>query len=101
MKASIIEDERLARNELRRMLQAFPEIEIVGEAQSVEEALSAVERLHPGLLFLDVQIPGGDGFEVLERLEASLASSLRPPTPSTISKGDWIQRRSFEPTAGK
>jgi two-component system, LytTR family, response regulator len=67
MKALIIEDERLARNELRRMLKPFPEIEIIGEAESVDEAVSAVERLHPDLLFLDVQIPGGDGFEVLER----------------------------------
>jgi two-component system, LytTR family, response regulator len=70
MKALIVEDERLARNELRRMLKAFPEIEIVGEAQGVNEAVSAIERLHPDLLFLDVQIPGGDGFEVLERLDS-------------------------------
>lgn len=69
MKALIVEDERLARNELRRMLKAFPEIEIIGEAQSVDEAVAAIERLRPNLLFLDVQIPGGDGFEVLERLD--------------------------------
>jgi two-component system, LytTR family, response regulator len=70
MRALIIEDERLARNELRRMLQSFPEIEIAGEAQNVDEAVALVERLHPDLLFLDVQIPGGDGFKVLERLDA-------------------------------
>jgi two-component system, LytTR family, response regulator len=70
MKALIVEDERLARNELRRMLKVFPEIEIIGEARSVDEAVSAIERLRPDLIFLDVQIPGGDGFEVLERLDS-------------------------------
>jgi two-component system, LytTR family, response regulator len=70
MRALIVEDERLARNELRRMLQGFSDIEIVGEAQDVDEAVERIKRLHPDLVFLDVQIPGGDGFEVLERLDS-------------------------------
>jgi two-component system, LytTR family, response regulator len=70
MRALIVEDERLARNELRRMLQGFSDIEIVGEAQDVDEAVERIGRLHPDLVFLDVQIPGGDGFEVLERLDS-------------------------------
>ncbi len=76
MKALLIDDERLARNELRRLLAAHPDIEIVGEAVDVEDAAKKVIELKPGLLFLDVQMPGADGFSLLERLE--------PPLPAVI-----------------
>ena len=76
MKALLIDDERLARNELRRLLAAHPDIEIVGEAVDVEDAVQKVAELKPGLLFLDVQMPGADGFSLLERLE--------PPSPAVI-----------------
>jgi two-component system LytT family response regulator len=76
MKALLIDDERLARNELRRLLAAHADIEIVGEAVDVEDALEKVTALKPGLLFLDVQMPGADGFSLLERLE--------PPLPAVI-----------------
>lgn len=76
MKALLIDDERLARNELRRILAAHPDIEIVGEAVDVEDAAQKVAELQPGLLFLDVQMPGADGFSLLERLE--------PPLPAVI-----------------
>jgi two-component system LytT family response regulator len=76
MKALLIDDERLARNELRRLLAAHPDIEIVGEAVDVEDAAQKVTELKPGLLFLDVQMPGADGFSLLERLE--------PPLPAVI-----------------
>jgi two-component system, LytTR family, response regulator len=76
MKALLIDDERLARNELRRLIAAHPDIEIVGEAVDVEDALQKVAALKPGLLFLDVQMPGADGFSLLERLE--------PPLPAVI-----------------
>ena len=76
MKALLIDDERLARNELRRLLAVHPDIEIVGEAVDVEDALQKVETLKPALLFLDVQMPGADGFSLLERLE--------PPLPAVI-----------------
>lgn len=69
MKALIVDDERLARNELRRMLRNFPEIEIAGEARNSDEAHEHILRLHPDLIFLDIQMPGGDGFQLLERLE--------------------------------
>jgi two-component system, LytTR family, response regulator len=69
MKALIVDDERLARSELRRLLAAHPEIEIVGEAQNGEEALRLVPALAPDLLFLDIQMPGLTGFDLLERLE--------------------------------
>lgn len=69
MKALIIDDERLARLELRRLLAAHPEVEIAGEARSGEEALQLIAELDPDLLFLDIQMPGMTGFELLERME--------------------------------
>ena len=70
MKALLIDDERLARNELRRLLAAFPEIEIVGEAANAKVAREQLAALQPDLLFLDVQMPGETGMEFLESLEA-------------------------------
>ena len=69
MKAMIVDDEPPARRELRRMLAEFPWIEIVGEAGNVEEAASKCEALSPELLFLDIQMPGGSGFDLLTRLD--------------------------------
>jgi two-component system LytT family response regulator len=69
MKALIIDDERLARLELRRLLAAHPEVEILGEARSGEEALALIPKLAPDLIFLDIQMPGLTGFDLLERLE--------------------------------
>jgi two-component system LytT family response regulator len=76
MKALLIDDERLARNELRRLLAAHKDIEIAGEAVDVEDALEKISALRPDLLFLDVQMPGADGFSLLERLE--------PPLPLVV-----------------
>ena len=68
MRALLVDDERLARQELRRLLSAHPEIEIAGEASNAEEARSAIDELDPDLLFLDVQMPGESGFDLLESL---------------------------------
>lgn len=76
MKALLIDDERLARNELRRLLAAHQDIEIVGEAVDVEDALEKCAALKPDLLFLDVQMPGADGFALLERLEGPLPAII-------------------------
>ena len=69
MTALIVDDERLARLELRRLLAAHPEVEIVGEARNAEEALELAANLAPDVLFLDIQMPGMTGFDLLERLE--------------------------------
>jgi two-component system LytT family response regulator len=69
MRALIVDDEPPARRELRRLLLEFPWIEIVGECGNIEEAAVKVEALMPQLLFLDIQMPGGSGFELLSRLE--------------------------------
>lgn len=69
MRALIVDDERLARNELKRLLQSFPEITIAGEAVNADDALLKIEELRPDLLFLDIQMPGRNGFELLESLD--------------------------------
>jgi two-component system, LytTR family, response regulator len=69
MKAVLIDDERLARVELRRLLAHHPEVEIAAEARGPEEALELLRSLSPDLIFLDIQMPGMTGFELLERLE--------------------------------
>jgi len=69
MKALIIDDERLARKELMRMLEPFEQIEVVGEAANADEAEQQIAALHPDLLFLDINMPGRDGFELLEALD--------------------------------
>lgn len=70
MKALIIDDERLARKELMKLLEEHPSIEIVGEAMNAEEAINMVNELNPDLLFLDIQMPGKTGFQLLEELDA-------------------------------
>lgn len=65
----IIDDERLARNELRKLLAAHPEIEIVGEASNAEEGIEKIESLNPDLIFLDIQMPGKTGFDMLAELD--------------------------------
>ena len=69
MKTLIIDDERLARNELRRLLENFPKIQIIGEAANADEALPMIDELEPELLFLDIQMPGKNGFELLQAIE--------------------------------
>jgi two-component system LytT family response regulator len=69
MRAAIIEDEPLARVELRRLLQPHPSVEIVGEAANIEEAKKLIHATSPDLLFLDIHMPGGTGFDLLEQLE--------------------------------
>lgn len=69
MKTLIIDDERLARNELRRLLENFPKVNIIGEAANADEALTMIDELQPDLLFLDIQMPGKNGFELLQSIE--------------------------------
>jgi len=66
MKAIIIDDERLARQELKKLLAAHPEIEVAGEAGNAQEAVESIKQLKPDVIFLDIQMPGKNGFELLE-----------------------------------
>ena len=69
MKVIIVDDERLARNELKSLLAEFPELEIIEECDSADSAIIAVEKLKPDVVFLDIHMPGKDGFGVLEELD--------------------------------
>jgi two-component system, LytTR family, response regulator len=69
LKVILIDDERLARSELKRLLQEFPDIEIIGEAANADEAMEKIESLNPDLIFLDIQMPGKTGFDLLTQLE--------------------------------
>ena len=69
MKAIIIDDERLARTELRKLLQDFPEVEVIDEAANAEEGIEKIDSLQPDLIFLDIQMPGKTGFDMLAELE--------------------------------
>ncbi|MEO5647598.1 MAG: response regulator [Chitinophagaceae bacterium] len=68
-KAIIIDDERLARNELKKLLMEFPDVEVIGEAANANEGIEKIESLGPDLIFLDIQMPGKTGFEMLTELE--------------------------------
>ena len=69
---AVVDDEPLAREGLRMLLAEDPGVKVVGEAGSGDEAVALLARTHPQLCFLDVQMPGGSGFEVLARAEAPL-----------------------------
>jgi len=64
----IIDDERLAREEVRRALDGYPEFDIVGEANNVDKALELIEACQPDIIFLDIHMPGKSGFDLLEEL---------------------------------
>ncbi|HKL02763.1 MAG TPA: response regulator, partial [Cryomorphaceae bacterium] len=69
MKTLIIDDERLARQELRNLLSNYDEIEVIGECANADEARKAIEEERPDLIFLDIQMPGETGFDLLETLD--------------------------------
>lgn len=69
MRTIIIDDERLAREELKKLLKDFHEIEIIDEAKNPEEAIEKIKSQKPDLLFLDIQMPGMTGFEMLQQLD--------------------------------
>ena len=67
--AIIVEDSRLARNELKDLLKEIPEVEIIAEAENAHVAFELISSQNPDLIFLDIQLPGKDGFQLLEMLE--------------------------------
>lgn len=69
LRVMIIDDEPLARQGLRQMLEALGGVEVCGEAESLQQTVDAIPALRPDGLFLDIEMPGGGGFELLSRLE--------------------------------
>lgn len=67
--ALIIDDERLARKDLISLLSEHPNIKVVGEADDVSSAIQAIEQLNPDIIFLDIQMPGESGFDLLNKIK--------------------------------
>jgi len=93
IRALVVDDERLARDELCFLLESFPEVEVVGQAGNGLEAVSQVERLRPELLFLDIQMPGLDGFQVLREL---VGKDTLPPRVVFVTAYDQYAIQAFE-----
>ncbi len=91
-KAIIIDDERLARNELKKLLQEFPEVEVIGEAANANEGIEKIESLNPDLIFLDIQMPGKTGFDMLTQIE-------RAPHVIFVTAYDEYALKAFEVNA--
>lgn len=89
MRALIVDDERLARQELRRMLGAHGDVEVAGEARNADEAEDLLQRLEPDLLFLDIQMPGRSGLDMLEQF-------ANPPQTILTTAFDRYAMRGFE-----
>lgn len=68
-KTLIVDDEWLIRLELKRLLSKYPNIIVVGEAANLTEATRAVDEMKPDLIFMDIQMPGGSGFDFLEHIQ--------------------------------
>jgi two-component system LytT family response regulator len=91
IRAVVVDDEPLARSNLKVLLGRDPEVEIVGECKSGMEALGEIRRKKPELVFLDVQMPECDGFDVLEQL-----GSETPPALVFVTAYDQYALRAFE-----
>ncbi len=88
----LVDDERLAREKLRALLRAYQYIVVVGEADSAASALRVIESIRPQLVFLDIQMPGGSGFDLLEQLDD-------PPAVIFVTAYDQHAIRAFEVNA--
>jgi len=89
MRALIVDDERLARKELTSLLAEHPNVEIIGEAANADEATEKIAELDPDLVFLDIEMPGKNGFELLESLD-------RVPRVVFITAYDEFAIKAFE-----
>lgn len=69
MRAILVDDERLARNTLRMMLEEYPVVDIVGEAESISNAILLIEKYDPDVIFLDIQLYGESGFDLLAQMD--------------------------------
>ena len=92
-KALIIDDERLARNELGKLLKDFPDVEVIGEAPNAKEGAEKIEEMQPDIIFLDIQMPGKTGFDMLAEMENI------PPYVIFVTAYDEYALKAFEVNA--
>lgn len=92
LRVILIDDEELARSYLRELLSSHPEIEIAAECRNGFEAVKAINELAPNLIFLDIQMPKLDGFEVLELIDAK-------PAVIFVTAYDQYAMRAFDARA--
>jgi two-component system LytT family response regulator len=89
MRTIIVDDERLAREELKTLLAEYPDIEIIGEYKNTIEARAAIEKDAPDLVFMDIQMPGETGLELLEKIK-------NPPRTIFVTAYDEYAIKAFE-----
>jgi DNA-binding LytR/AlgR family response regulator len=92
IRALVVDDEELARVHLIRILRGEPDVEVIGEAANGLEALEAIEELSPGLVFLDIEMPGMNGIEVVKNL-------VQPPPIVFATAYDAFAVKAFEANA--
>jgi two-component system LytT family response regulator len=93
LRVLVVDDEAPARRKILRLLREEPTVEITGEADSGEAAIAAIKKQHPHLVFLDVQMPGLDGFGVIQSLHAA---KIPLPRVVFITAHDRFALRAFE-----
>jgi two-component system, LytTR family, response regulator LytT len=96
MTALIVDDEQPARDELAYLLKPFPDVEVVGHGKNGVEAVNLIKELSPSLVFLDVQMPGLDGFGVIRKL---LEKKVRLPQVVFVTAYDQYAVQAFEVNA--
>jgi len=89
MRTIIVDDERLAREELKTLLSVYPDIELIGEYKNTIEAKAAIENDAPDLVFMDIQMPGETGLELLEKIK-------NPPRTVFVTAYDEYAIKAFE-----
>lgn len=97
LRVFVVDDEAPARRKLLRLLRDEPGIEVVGEADNAEAAIAAIEKHLPDLVFVDVQMPGADGFDVVRAISANGDSRDGAPTRFVfVTAHDQYAVRAFE-----
>ena len=96
IKAIIVEDSRLARLELASLLASIGDVELVGEAENVDQAIALVERTSPDLILLDINMPGMNGFDVLSFLRSRKEGRCLPIVMLTTSSSKEDITKAYE-----
>ncbi len=86
----LADDQSMVRAGFRMILESDPEIEVVGEAATGEQAVAATRRLHPDVVLMDIQMPGGDGLEATRRITGSAGAGSRVVILTTFERDEYV-----------